>query len=80
MLDKGRQADLDTLRLLYSQTTDPETRGMIERTAQKILKEDLFPRIGFMRDALIQAHRRGDVEEVKDTHEFIKNKSWYHND
>ena len=33
-----------------------------------------------MRQALIKAHRQGRTEEIKDIHDYIRNKSRYHNE
>jgi len=72
-----RKADLDQLRREYTETRDPRIRRAISETAQKIKKEGRL--IESMRERLIKEHRKGNMENVKDIHEYIKNKARYQN-
>jgi len=65
-----REPDLEQLRKAWQ--TDVEHREEIERTAHKIANEDKY--IKDMREALVKAHREGDVDEIKDIHEIMKDK------
>jgi len=70
-----RKHDLDQLRRDYKTEKDPSIRKTIRETAEKISKEGRL--INSMRESLIREHRRGNMENVKDIHEYIKNKSKY---
>jgi len=72
-----RKADLDQLRREYTQTRDPGLKKAISEAARKISKEGRL--IESMRERLIDEHRRGNMDNVKDIHEFIKNKERYQN-
>ena len=50
-------------------------RKQIEETARKISKESGI--VNSMRKRLIKEHRAGRVENVKDIHDFIHNKTKY---
>lgn len=71
-----RSADLEELRRSYGAASNDERRR-IEETAHKIKNESRETRA--MREALLKAHRSGDREEIKDIHEYIRNKSQYRN-
>lgn len=71
----SRHYDLEHLRVAHANTKDPKERAKIESTAKKIASESRA--VEGMRQSLIRSHRRGNADEVKDTHEFIKNKSKY---
>lgn len=74
----GRQHDLDALRKAYSQTADAKQREHIRDIARKITNESA--RIKSMRVELVKAHKRGDTENIKDIHSYIKKKKEYSND
>ena len=72
-----RQVDLNQLRQEYK-SANPHDKRVIAETAFKIGKENR--KIHSMREALVKAHRSGDVRNIKDIHEFIKNKQEYKNE
>lgn len=65
---------MDQLRREY-QYASQKDRRQIEETARKIRNEDA--KIKSMREALLKAHRNGNHQEIKDIHEYIKNKQEY---
>lgn len=73
---RNREADMQELRKDYREATG-EAKEIIERTARNISNESL--RIKSMREALLKAHKRGDIAEIKDIHEYIRNKREYRN-
>lgn len=60
---------------LLERETNPSTRENIRFTIQTIKNES--GSIRSMRERLVQAHRNGDTEEIKDIHDYIKGKSKY---
>jgi len=54
---------------------NPETRRNIRHTIQKVNNEN--SKVRSMREALVKAHRSGDVNEIKDIHSFIREKKQY---
>jgi hypothetical protein len=78
LADTGRSQDVIELEKLARYERDPERRKLIHRTIQIISNES--GAIRSMREALIKAHRSGDVFEVKDIHDFVKNKEKYQNE
>ena len=77
-MNTGRTQDIKELYRQLSRETDRERREKIKETIHIIKNES--GSIRSMREALIKAHRSGRVEEIKDIHEYIKNKKKYHND
>jgi flagellin-specific chaperone FliS len=69
--------DLHELRKVWSNTKDPTVRLMIEKAGNKIRKESGI--IKSMRERLVKEHRQGNTQNVKDIHDFIKNKLKYQN-
>lgn len=69
-----RKHDLEELRSAYN-SASKEERIRIEETARKIRNEDA--KIKSMREALIKEHRAGNTQNIKDIHEYIKNKQGY---
>jgi hypothetical protein len=72
-----RQYDMQELRKDWA-TADPEKRQYIERAAHNIANES--GRIKNMREALVKAHRSGNLAEIKDIHDFVRNKREYRNE
>lgn len=75
-MSTGRDADLNELVRLRESESNPETIRNIDHTINKVANESGAVRS--MREALIRAHRNGDVENIKDIHDSIRNKSKYH--
>jgi len=73
----GREQDITELYREMSRTSDPGVRESLRRTISLIKNESGSVRS--MREALLKAHRSGDIDEIKDIHEFIKAKSQYKN-
>jgi hypothetical protein len=73
--DTGREHDIKELVNQLNRETRPETRRTLNNTIQKIRNESGLVRS--MRESLIKAHRSGNVQNVKDIHDFIKNKEKY---
>jgi len=76
-MNDGREYDLEQLRQEYKQTRDPGLRKQMEEAARKISKESGL--IRSMRERLIKEHRRGNIENIKDIHFYIKDKLKYQN-
>lgn len=74
-MDTGRDYDIAVLLEEYAKAGTDSARKNIYDAAMKIRNESA--RVRAMREALIRAHRNGDVQEVKDIHEYIKNKIEY---
>ncbi len=72
-----RQYDLNELRSAYN-NADSFQKKLIERAGAKIRKETRA--IKEMREALVREHRNGNTQNIKDIHEFIKNKRKYSNE
>lgn len=75
MSNTGRIDDIKELYNLLYRERDPERRDNIRRSIHAVKNESGLVRS--MREALIKAHRNGDREEIKDIHDFIKNKQKY---
>lgn len=65
----GREYDLEECRRV-SNSPDPLVRKMAHETAMKIGKES--GRIKSMREALVKEHRAGNIENIKDIHDYIQ--------
>jgi len=78
MVHQSRQADLETLRQDYARTTDPNIRRQIRKAGERIARET--GRMESMRESLIKEHKRGNMDNVKDIHEQIKNDPRYYQD
>lgn len=74
----GRSEDINELYRQLARETNPGIQESLRRTISLIKNES--GSIRSMREALIKAHRNNDVEEIKDIHEYIKNKSQYQNE
>lgn len=74
-MDTGREYDIAVLLDEYSRAGSDSARKNIYDAAMKIRNESR--RVRSMREALIRAHRNQDMDEVKDIHEYIKNKIEY---
>lgn len=74
MIDAARQADLVLLEK-EMKTATPERRRKIEQMILDILHESRSIRM--MRSSLIKAHRSGNVDEIKDDHDFMEGKKKY---
>lgn len=77
MSDTGRQHDIAELYRMLSRELNPERKYWIKKTIEAINKESGL--IRSMRESLIKAHRDGNKWEIKDIHDFIKNKRKYIN-
>ena len=73
----SREHDLADLSRTMQKTPHKEERLRIRQTINSIRKESRT--IKSMREQLIQAHRSGNREKVKDIHDFISKKEKYHN-
>jgi len=71
-----RQHDLNYLRKAWSNAKDHERR-IIEKAGDKIRKESRA--IKEMRQRLVMEHRQGNVENIKDIHDYIRDKQRYQN-
>jgi len=69
-----RKYDLDILRREYA-GADVFQKRQIEKTAKKIMNESGAVRS--MRERLIKEHRKGNVGNIKDIHEYVKNRAKY---
>lgn len=78
LLDRGRKADLEQLKREYNAAKTPKEKAKIDYLAHSIRYED--KKIRSMRESLIKAHRNGEVDNIKDIHDFIKKKDRYKND
>lgn len=76
-MDTGRSHDIIELYRELDRTSDPGVKESLKRTISLIKNES--GSIRSMRESLVRAHRNGDMDEVKDIHEYIKNKSQYSN-
>lgn len=74
-MDTGRQYDIAELIGEYNKAGSDSARKNIYETAMKIKNESA--RVRSMREALIRAHRNGEVANIKDIHDYIRNKSEY---
>lgn len=74
MIDVGRQEDLNDLMRQYEKAS-PKRRIYLSKVIDKIKHESASVRN--MRSALIKAHRSGNIDEIKDTHDFIEKKDKY---
>ncbi len=72
-----RSHDLEQLRSEY-RTASSDDRRRIAETAFKISKEGR--KIHSMREALLKAHRSGNIANIKDIHEYVQNKKGYKNE
>jgi len=74
-MSTGRDHDIGQLRQDYDRATSESARRDIRDTAMKIQNES--GKVNSMREALIREHRSGNVENIKDIHDYIKNKTEY---
>lgn len=70
-----REYDIQDLIKAYKLAGSDSARRNIYETALKIRNES--GRVRSMREALIRAHRNNDIDEIKDIHCYIRNKSEY---
>ena len=70
-----RSSDMEILRNA-SRSSDATTRRQAEVAMERIKHEG--KEVRSMREALIKAHRSGDTEEIKDIHDYIKERPEYH--
>lgn len=76
-MDKSRIPDLEYLEgRLKNPMVSADEKEMARRGIAKIMRED--KNIKSMRRSLIREVRQGRVDNIKDIHEYIKNKSKYH--
>ena len=71
----GRDEDVKQLYGDLARERNPGVRQNIQHTINKIRNESGSVRS--MREALIKAHRSGNVENIRDVHDFIKGKEKY---
>lgn len=74
-MNTGRDYDIEVLLNEYALAKSDSARKNIYDAAMKIRNES--HRVRSMREALIKAHRNGDVSEIKDIHDYIGSKSEY---
>jgi hypothetical protein len=77
-MNTGRTHDIKELYKELDTTSDPVLKNKIKHSINLIKGES--GRIRSMREKLVMAHRSGNVEEVKDIHDYIKNKWQYRNE
>ena len=76
-MTNSRKYDLEVLRRDWK-TADSHQRKSIERAAEAIRKETGMVRS--MRERLIKEHRENHQGNIKDIHDYIKNKERYRNE
>lgn len=74
-MNTGREHDIEELITMYHRATSDSMRRNIYETALRIRNES--GAVKEMREALIRAHRDGDIDEIKDIHDYIRNKDKY---
>lgn len=74
-MNTGRDYDIEVLLNEYERAGSASARKNIYDAAMKIRNES--GKVRSMREALIRAHRNGDIAEIKDIHEYIRNKTEY---
>lgn len=72
----GRTDDILELYRLLNREPHKEVRDKIKESIKLVKNED--GAIRSMRESLLKAHRNGDVDEIKDIHDFISKKRKYH--
>jgi|MudIll2142460700_1097286.scaffolds.fasta_scaffold2577544_1 hypothetical protein len=70
----SRAYDMEILRR-GTLSPDPTIRRQARITMERIKHEG--SKVKSMRDVLIKAHRDGNVQEIKDIHDFIRNRPEY---
>ena len=73
-----RKADLNQLRQELRVSKNAEQRRLIREAGEKISKESRLVRS--MRKRLVEEHRKGRMENVKDIHAYIEGKDKYKNE
>ena len=76
----NREDDYRQLEQQLARTRDPRERANIMRAMETLRKERLNPNIRAMREALIRAKRRGDMDEIKNIHDDVRKDAKYRND
>lgn len=71
----GRDEDVKQLYGDLAREINPGVRRNIRNTISKIRNES--GAIRSMREALVKAHRSGNVDNIKDIHDFIKGREKY---
>ena len=74
-MNTGREEDIKQLYGDLSRERNPGVRRSIQHTISNIKNES--GKVRSMREALVREHRNGNVENIKDIHDFIKRKSEY---
>ena len=77
MSNTGRTEDIKELYKQLERTPNKGTRENIRHTIQRVKNES--GAVKSMRESLVKAHRNNDYDNVKDIHDFIKNKVKYQN-
>lgn len=77
MVDNSRYHDILELEKDLKKEVNPVLRNNLKRSLSLINQET--GSIKSMREKLIKAHREGNMNEVKDIHDYIRNKSKYKN-
>lgn len=77
-MDIGRETDLQILDEMLSKEKDFKKRVKLKQIMNHIIFEGKWKKS--MREALIRASRNGDVDEIKDIHDFIQGKQHYQNE
>jgi len=73
----SREGDLRDLRR-QAKSSDPFLAKQARETGARIAKESRL--VEDMRQHLIKAHREGNMQEIKDIHDFVINKARYRNE
>lgn len=76
----SREADYRHLEKEARSNPDPAARQSAREAMASIRKESHEGHKVSMRQALINAHRSGDKQEIKDIHDYISKKKKYHNE
>jgi len=74
-MNTGREEDIKQLYGDLSRERNSSIRQNIKHTISNIKNES--GKVRSMREALVREHRNGNVENIKDIHDFIKRKSEY---
>ncbi|OFW53990.1 MAG: hypothetical protein A2163_07925 [Actinobacteria bacterium RBG_13_35_12] len=70
-----REHDIKELNKTIYYSKDKWRRDEARKSVNKIKRESSA--VKAMRESLIKAHRKGDTQQIRDIHDFIRNKDKY---
>lgn len=76
----SRRSDYKEAERIAKTSNDPGARQTARKAMENFKKERYDGTKLSMRQSLINAHRQGNTEEVKDIQDYIKGKNKYHNE